>query len=60
MLEAGRRAHNLRYGEEWTFKIDDGAFFNEVGGKALVFEVRPAKAFGFGKGEEYSQTRWHF
>ena len=27
---------------------------------ALVFEVRPVKAFGFGKGDSFSQTRWQF
>jgi hypothetical protein len=30
------------------------------GGAALVFEVRPVKVLGFGKGETYSQTRWRF
>lgn len=29
------------------------------GGGALVFEVAPVSAFGFGKGT-YSQTRWRF
>jgi hypothetical protein len=26
----------------------------------LVYEVNPSKAFGFGRGDEYSQTRWRF
>ncbi|MGH8934340.1 MAG: pyridoxamine 5'-phosphate oxidase family protein [Egibacteraceae bacterium] len=26
----------------------------------LVFEVRATRAFGFGKGESFSQTRWRF
>ena len=30
------------------------------GGTALVFEVAPTTAFGFGKGEVFSQTRWRF
>jgi nitroimidazol reductase NimA-like FMN-containing flavoprotein (pyridoxamine 5'-phosphate oxidase superfamily) len=30
------------------------------GGDALVFQVDPATAFGFGKGTPYSQTRWGF
>ena len=33
---------------------------NAEGGEALVFEVRPTLAFGFGKGEQFSQTRWRF
>jgi len=44
---------------EWEFSVRDGAFQHE-GGRALVFEVRPVTAFGFGKGETYSQTRWRF
>lgn len=31
----------------------------EGSGEAVVFEVAPATAFGFGKGE-YSQARWRF
>ena len=41
------------------FTVRDGAFHGE-GGLALVYEVIPAKAFGFGKGESFSQTRWRF
>ena len=42
---------------DWHFDVRDGAFYGD-GGKALVYEVRPAKAFGFGKGEPFSQTRY--
>jgi general stress protein 26 len=49
-----------KYGEEWRFTVRDGAFLNPEGGDALVYEVRPRSAFGFGKGEPYSQTRWRF
>ena len=28
--------------------------------KVLVYELAPAKAFGFGKGDSFSQTRWRF
>ena len=31
-----------------------------VDGKTLLFEVRPTTVFGFGKGDEFSQTRWRF
>lgn len=31
-----------------------------VDGKTLLYEVRPTSIFGFGKGEEFSQTRWRF
>ena len=29
-------------------------------GDALVYRVAPSTAFGFGKGERFSQTRWRF
>ena len=51
-------AYESKYGSEWHFDVDGGAFQHEAG-EAFVFEVAPATAFGFGKGE-YSQTRWRF
>jgi nitroimidazol reductase NimA-like FMN-containing flavoprotein (pyridoxamine 5'-phosphate oxidase superfamily) len=51
-------AYESKYGSDWHFDVRDGAFQHE-GGEALVFEVAPTTAFGFGKGE-YSQTRWRF
>lgn len=47
----------LKYG--WHYTVRDGAFYGE-GGLALVYEVAPTTAFGFGKGETSSQTRWRF
>jgi nitroimidazol reductase NimA-like FMN-containing flavoprotein (pyridoxamine 5'-phosphate oxidase superfamily) len=52
-------AYVAKYGEEWRFEVRDSAFHHQ-GGRALVFEVAPATAFGFGKGDEFSQTRWRF
>lgn len=49
-----------KYGSPFRFTVRDGAFLNEEGGEALLYEVRPRKAFGFGKGETFSQTRWRF
>jgi hypothetical protein len=51
-------AYVAKYGSDWRFDVADGAFSHE-GGVALVFEVAPVKAFGFGKGA-FSQTRWTF
>jgi nitroimidazol reductase NimA-like FMN-containing flavoprotein (pyridoxamine 5'-phosphate oxidase superfamily) len=48
-----------KYGEEWRFEVRDGAFSHDHG-VALVYEVAPSKALGFGKGEPFSQTRWLF
>jgi general stress protein 26 len=52
-------AYVAKYGPDWTFTVGDEAFHHE-GGTALVFRVSPAAAFGFGKGEPYSQTRYRF
>jgi len=49
-----------KYGSPFRFTVRDGAFLNEEGGEALLYEVRPGTAFGFGKGETFSQTRWRF
>jgi nitroimidazol reductase NimA-like FMN-containing flavoprotein (pyridoxamine 5'-phosphate oxidase superfamily) len=49
-----------KYGEPFVFTVRDGAFWSDDGGEALVFEVRPTTAFGFGKGDLFSQTRWRF
>ena len=52
-------AYESKYGSDWRFTVRDGAFHGE-GGEALVYEVVPTTAFGFGKGEPFSQTRWRF
>ena len=38
----------------------DRAHFKAFGDSALVFEVSPVKAFAFGRGRDFSQTRWRF
>jgi general stress protein 26 len=45
---------------DWRFGVRDGAFHGEEGNVAIVYEVTPTTAFGFGKGEPFSQTRWRF
>ena len=61
--EARRRsladAFEAKYGSDWRFTVRDGAFHGE-GGDAMVYAVRPRTAFGFNKGEQFSQTRWRF
>jgi len=52
-------AYESKYGSDWHFDVRDGAFHHS-GGHALVYEVAPSTAFGFGKGDVYSQTRWRF
>jgi len=48
-----------KYGPPFIFLVRDGAFYGDEG-KTLVYEVTPTKAFGFGRGEAFSQTRWRF
>lgn len=48
-----------KYGPPFQFTVRNGAFYGE-GGTALVYQLTPVKAFGFGKGEPFSQTRWSF
>lgn len=43
----------------WHFTVRNGGFYGD-GGEALVYEVEPQTAFGFGRGEMNSQTRWQF
>lgn len=52
--------YEQKYGSDWHFDVNDGAFNGQEGNVALVFEVAPITAFGFGKGETFSQTRWRF
>jgi hypothetical protein len=52
--------YESKYGSGWHFDVRDGAFAGASGNIALVFVVGPTTAFGFGKGERFSQTRWRF
>jgi len=52
-------AYVAKYGEEWRFTVREGVFSHQ-GGDAWVFEVAPVTAFGFHRGERFSQTRWRF
>jgi hypothetical protein len=60
ILQRVADAFGSKYEEPFNFTIRDFAFANDGGGKALVFEVRPVTAFGFGRGNTFSQTRWVF
>jgi hypothetical protein len=52
-------AFEAKYGAEWHFDVRDGAFHHDAGA-ALVYEVTPTTAYGFGKGAQFSHTRWRF
>ncbi|MGW6400911.1 pyridoxamine 5'-phosphate oxidase family protein [Streptomyces sp. NPDC055134] len=54
------KAWEEKYGPVWHFEVRDDGAFQGQGGPSLVFAVSPRTAFGFGKGEPFSQTRWRF
>jgi hypothetical protein len=54
-------AFTTKYDDFFGMRLVDGRI--DSGGspsQPLAFEVRPRKAFGFGKGATFSQTRWRF
>lgn len=61
-LQPVAEAFAAKYGTGiWDFVVRDGAFTHrEAGGRAEVFRVRPVRALGFRKGDEFSQTTWRF
>lgn len=56
-LRAVAGAFASKYG--WHYEVREGAFYGE-GGRAEVYRTAPSTAFGFGKGDVFSQTRWRF
>ncbi|MFD0414610.1 pyridoxamine 5'-phosphate oxidase family protein [Streptomyces sp. NPDC127108] len=48
-----------KYGGFFHYDVGDGCFLHPSG-RAYVFAVAPRTAFGFGKGEPFSQTRYRF
>jgi hypothetical protein len=59
LLQLIADSYATKYGEGWRFTVQDGTFIGDGGNIAQVYEVKPATAFGFGKGT-FSQTRWRF
>jgi hypothetical protein len=54
-------AYRSKYDDWFKFRLVDGAFTAPgAPGTALVYDVGPRKAFGFTKGDTFSQTRWRF
>jgi hypothetical protein len=59
LLQRVAGSYASKYGRPFQFTVRDGAFYGE-GGEALVYEVAPITAFGYGRGEAFSATRWRF
>jgi general stress protein 26 len=51
--------YEAKYGSDWHFDVGNGVF-QSGGREAWVYRVAPVTAFGFGKGDPFSQTRWRF
>jgi general stress protein 26 len=50
-----------RWDGRWRLEARDGRLVDvDTGGSSLLFEVKPAKAFGFAKGDPFSQTTYRF
>ncbi len=54
-------AFRMKYDDWFGFRLVDGRFVAPGAiGLVLVYDVRARKAFGFTKGDTFSQTRWRF
>ena len=54
-------AYRMKYDDFFGFRLTDGALQNPASNdRPVAFEVRATKAFAFGKGASFSQTRWRF
>jgi hypothetical protein len=54
-------AFAAKYDDFFGFRFADGRLLQpETPDEPLVFEVHATKAFGFAKGDTFSQTRWRF
>lgn len=53
-------AYNQKYDEPFHFSAGDGVLNGGGGGDSFLFRIEPAKAFSFGRGDEFSQTRYRF
>jgi hypothetical protein len=61
MLQRLADAYPPKYGDLFRFEVHDGTIHGEgTDNEPLAFQVRAAKAFGFGKGAVFSQTRYRF
>lgn len=61
-LQQVATAYEAKYGARFT--APEGTWFGLSdairAGTALVYRVAPTTILGFGKGEQFSQTRWRF
>jgi Pyridoxamine 5'-phosphate oxidase len=51
--------YGAKYQAPFRFTVRDFAFYGE-GGEAFVYEVTPTRAFGYGRGKDFTATRFRF
>lgn len=59
-LERLRDAYIAKYGQVFVFEVRGDELHSDGGGGAYAFRLEARTAFGFAKGEVFSQTRWRF
>jgi hypothetical protein len=60
-LRAAAAAYHDRYDKLFEYTVDPEARrLMDGDDPVLLYRLRPVKAFGFRKGDEFSQTRWVF
>jgi hypothetical protein len=61
LLQAVAALYTERWDGRWRLEVPEGAFADaDNGGRSVVFEVAPAKAFGHAKGDPFRQTTYRF
>ena len=53
-------AQGAGLGDDWRFGVREGAFAGPGGNEAHLFELVPSRGYAFGKGKEFSHTRFSF
>jgi uncharacterized pyridoxamine 5'-phosphate oxidase family protein len=54
-------ANRAKYGQLFPYEVRDGALYLEdAPGEVIPYRLRIGKAFAFGKGDTFSQTRYRF
>ena len=59
VLQRVSEKYGAKYDAPFRFKVQDFASYGQ-GGDTLVYEVTPTRAFGYGRGGQYSATRYRF
>ena len=59
-LSRAAAAYNEKYEEPFHFSAGDGVLNGGGGGDSVLFRIEPAKAFCFGRGADFTQTRYRF